>query len=212
MRGGGTKRAELEGAPACTRLGNAVTGERSQARGRHLPAAFSAGRAVRRQSRWFLTVDLRKELKTRNRSILSGLLQEEADEGAGGHRQAMLFLNRRGYSGCVSCRSCGEVMRCPHCDVSLSLHRGGRLVCHYCGYETLTVRTCPKCGSPFIGGFRAGTQQIEEIVKKAFPQARILRMDADTTRGRTDMRRFCGHSESMRPIFTVRYADDCKGT
>ena len=81
-----------------------------------------------------------------------------------------------------------SVVKCPHCDVSLSVHRGGKMVCHYCGYETQTVQNCPSCGSAYIGGFRAGTQQIEEIVKRKFPQARVLRMDMDT---KADMRRFC---------------------
>src|SRR5699024_7233921 len=96
--------------------------------------------------------------------------------------QIMLFLNRRGYAGFVSCRACGYVVKCPHCDVSLSAHRNGKLVCHYCGYETPLLRSCPSCGSSYIGGFRAGTQQVEELVRRTFPEARILRMDMDTTR------------------------------
>ena len=94
----------------------------------------------------------------------------------------MLFLNRRGYAGFISCRSCGHVMKCPHCDVSLSEHKGGRLVCHYCGYEQPAVNKCPSCGSKYILGFRAGTEQVEEQIRKEFPRARVLRMDADTTR------------------------------
>ena len=81
----------------------------------------------------------------------------------------MLFLNRRGYAGFVSCRSCGHVMKCPHCDVSLSEHYNGKLVCHYCGYEQPRVEKCPMCGSPYIGGFKAGTQQIEQVLRKTFP-------------------------------------------
>ena len=73
-------------------------------------------------------------------------------------------------------------MKCPHCDVSLSEHKGGRLVCHYCGYEQPAVSKCPSCGSKYILGFRAGTEQVEEMLKKEFPQARVLRMDADTTK------------------------------
>ena len=94
----------------------------------------------------------------------------------------MLFLNRRGYAGFLSCRSCGEVLQCPHCDVSLAVHKGGKLICHYCGYETEVVKKCPSCGSPYIGAFKAGTQQIQDIVQKCFPKSRILRMDYDTTR------------------------------
>ena len=88
------------------------------------------------------------------------------------------------YAGFVSCRACGYVCKCPHCDVSLSEHRGGRLVCHYCGYEQPAVKLCPSCGSKYILGFRAGTEAMEEQLHKMFPQARVLRMDADTTRTR----------------------------
>lgn len=96
----------------------------------------------------------------------------------------MLFLNRRGMAGFVSCRACGYVMRCPHCDVSLTQHRGGRLICHYCGYEQAQVSVCPQCASKYILGFKAGTQQVEDAVKRLLPGARVLRMDADTTRGK----------------------------
>ena len=128
------------------------------------------------------TVDLREELKSGNRSIFSIKLQELMADRLAKKQQIMLFLNRRGYAGFISCRSCGHVMKCPHCDVSLSEHWGGRLVCHYCGYEEPAVKLCPSCGSKYISGFKAGTQQIEEKVKELYPQARVLRMDADTTR------------------------------
>lgn len=127
-------------------------------------------------------VDLREELREGNRSILSRRLQELMEDRLSRREQTMLFLNRRGMAGFVSCRACGEVLKCPHCDVSLSLHNDGRLKCHYCGYETKQVSSCPSCGSKYIGAFRAGTQKIEEIVKQRFPNARILRMDYDTTR------------------------------
>ena len=91
--------------------------------------------------------------------MLTGKIQERLKK----KEQVILFLNRRGYSGFVTCRSCGHVMKCPHCDVSLTAHRNGRLICHYCGYETMDVQKCPVCGSPYIGGFRAGTQQIESL-------------------------------------------------
>ena len=131
-------------------------------------------------------VDLREELKTGNRSVFSGLLTRKIQERLKKKEQVILFLNRRGYSGFVTCRSCGHVMKCPHCDVSLTSHRNGRLICHYCGYETADVQKCPVCGSPYIGGFRAGTQQIESLVLKSFPGAKVLRMDADTTRRKDD--------------------------
>jgi len=150
-------------------------------------------------------VDMRRELRDGNSSILSRTLLEKIRTHLEQGQQCMLFLNRRGYAGFVSCRSCGHVMKCPHCDVSLSLHQGGRLVCHYCGYEERAVKKCPVCGSPFIGGFKAGTQQIEAVVAAAFPGTRILRMDADTTRGKD------GHAEILR-AFGAHEADILIGT
>ena len=129
-------------------------------------------------------VDLREELRMGNRSILSNQLQERMEDRLAKKQQIMLFLNRRGVSGFVSCRSCGHVIKCPHCDVSLSQHNNGRMVCHYCGYEEPESKVCPSCGSKYISGFKAGTQKIEEVVKQRFPQARVLRMDFDTTRNK----------------------------
>ncbi len=126
-------------------------------------------------------VDLRQELKSGNRSIFSRKLQGLMEERLQKKEQTMLFLNRRGYAGFVSCRSCGYVMKCPHCDVSLSHHMGERLVCHYCGYETAKPAKCPSCTSPYLLGFKAGTQQIEEQLRKRFPGISVLRMDKDTT-------------------------------
>ena len=128
------------------------------------------------------TVDLREELKQGNRSIFSRKLQELLSDRLEKKQQVMLFINRRGYAGFISCRACGHVMKCPHCDVSLSEHRGGKLICHYCGYEEPAVKVCPSCGSKYISGFKAGTQQIEDKLKAMFPKVRVLRMDADTTR------------------------------
>ena len=129
-------------------------------------------------------VDLREELRQGNRSILSVRLRQLMMERLNKKEQIMLFINRRGFAGFVSCRACGEVIKCPHCDVSLSLHKNGKMVCHYCGHETETKKLCPKCGSKYIGAFKAGTEQIEEIVKREFPMAKVLRMDLDTTRGK----------------------------
>ncbi len=150
-------------------------------------------------------VDLREELKSGNRSILSGRLRALMEERLKKGQQVMLFLNRRGYAGFVSCRACGHVLKCPHCDVSLSLHKGGRMVCHYCGYEEQTKRECPSCGSPYIGAFRAGTQQVVEIVEREFPKARVLRMDMDTTRNKD------GH-ERILEAFAEGRADILVGT
>lgn len=131
-------------------------------------------------------VDLRAELKAGNRTMFSQRLQALLEETVGNGQQAMLFINRRGYAGFISCRACGKVIKCPHCDVSLSEHRStGTLVCHYCGYETEKPKLCPECGSKYIMSFKAGTEQIEEGVKKMLPGVRTLRMDGDTT-GRKD--------------------------
>jgi len=96
-------------------------------------------------------------------------------------------------------------MKCPHCDISLTAHRNGKLICHYCGYERPQMKLCPKCGSRYISGFRAGTQQVEEIVHKMYPQARILRMDMDTTSGKD------GH-EKILSAFANHEADILIGT
>ena len=130
-------------------------------------------------------IDLREELRRGNRSILSDRLSELMEDRLKKGEQTMLFINRRGMAGFVSCRACGHVIKCPHCDVSLSQHGSGaatRLVCHYCGYTTIQPGLCPVCGSKYISGFKAGTQKIEQVVKARFPQARVLRMDMDTTR------------------------------
>ena len=150
-------------------------------------------------------VDLRKELKEGNRSVLSRNLKAQMQNALEKNQQVMLFLNRRGHTGFISCRSCGHVLKCPHCDVSLTYHKDGRMRCHYCGYEQLSVKNCPECGSPYIGGFRAGTQSIEEVVKKEFPEAKILRMDTDTTRKK-------GSYEAILESFGKREADILIGT
>ncbi len=128
------------------------------------------------------TTDLREELRQGNRSIFSRKLRELMEDRLSRGEQTILFLNRRGYAGFVSCRSCGHVMKCPHCDVSLSEHKNGMLVCHYCAYQERKPMKCPSCASPYLLGFKAGTEQVEEAIHREFPKARVLRMDADTTR------------------------------
>lgn len=149
--------------------------------------------------------DLREELKSGNRSILSRRLKALIEDRLNNNKQVMLFLNKRGYAGFISCRSCGHVMKCPHCDISLTFHKNGKLVCHYCGYEQPSVNLCPKCGSRYISGFRAGTQQVEEVIKKMYPAARTLRMDMDTTTGKE------GH-EKILSAFANHEADILVGT
>lgn len=150
-------------------------------------------------------VDLRDELKNGNRSIFSELLREKMKDRLQKKEQIMLFINRRGYAGFVSCRSCGYVAKCPHCDVSMTEHKNGKLVCHYCGYECDHLKKCPQCASNYILGFRVGTEQIEELVKKEFPTARVLRMDADTTRKKDDF-------EKILSAFANEEADILVGT
>ena len=150
-------------------------------------------------------VDLREEMNAGNKSVFSQKLLELMEDRLGRGEQIMLFLNRRGYSGFVSCRSCGTVIKCPHCDVSLTAHRDGRMVCHYCGYEQPVPKKCPSCGSPYIAGFGIGTQKVEDMVRKQFPSARVLRMDLDTTSGKD------GH-EKILEQFANREADILIGT
>ena len=150
-------------------------------------------------------VDLREELRNGNRSILSERLQELIEDRLNKHEQIMLFINRRGYESFVSCRSCGHVIKCEHCDVALNEHNNGMLVCHYCGYTKKFINKCPECGSKYIGGFKAGTQKIEMLVQNRFKNARILRMDMDTTRTKD------GH-EKILSAFADHEADILIGT
>ncbi len=199
------KRAELEGArvilgsatPSLASYSRAMSGEYALVtlKGRYGDSILPE----------VLIVDLREELKEGNRSILSRKLKTAIEDRLAKKEQVMLFLNRRGYAGFVSCRSCGHVMKCPHCDVSLSEHNNSRLLCHYCGYEQRKPEKCPVCGSPYIGGFKAGTQQIEQVIQKSFPGARVLRMDFDTTRQK-------GSYEKILASFAAHEGDILVGT
>ena len=154
-------------------------------------------------------VDLREELAAKNFSIfsrsLTGKIQKRLERG----EQTILFLNRRGFAGFVSCRKCGEVVGCPHCAVSLKPHsRAGKvthLTCHYCGYTIPMPQTCPSCGSKYIGTFGLGTEQVEQMAASRFPGARVLRMDADTTGGKE------GHDRILKQ-FAAGEADILVGT
>ena len=152
--------------------------------------------------------DMRRELREGNRSVFSGRLRGQMEACLQRGEQAMLFLNRRGYSGVLSCRSCGEAVKCPHCDVALAVHREGgqrHLVCHYCGYAQEAPKACPSCGSRYLSELRAGTQQIESLVRAEFPSARVLRMDMDTTRNKHD-------HERILSAFAAGEADILVGT
>lgn len=150
-------------------------------------------------------VDLRAELENGNRTMFGNALKEAIEERLSKKEQIMLFINRRGYAGFVSCRSCGEPIKCPHCDVSLTYHNTGELVCHYCNYTMPMPKICPKCSSKYIGTFGTGTQKVEEAVIKAFPGVRTLRMDMDTTKGKD------GH-EKILSTFANQEADILIGT
>ncbi|MFW5976304.1 MAG: replication restart helicase PriA, partial [Bacillota bacterium] len=130
-------------------------------------------------------VDMREELTSGNTDIFSDLLKNEIKKALKQKEQILLFLNRRGYSNFVLCRECGHVIRCENCDISLTYHSDKNLLkCHYCDYDRKIPEICPECNSKYIRDFGIGTQKIEEKVKEVFPEARVDRMDVDTTTGK----------------------------
>lgn len=176
----------------------AVTGEflllqlKERTKGSRLPEVF--------------VTDMRKELENGNRSAFGLPLQQAIRENLEKGQQTMLFLNRRGYSTFVSCRKCGEALTCPSCNVSYTYHASDKaLVCHYCGKEVPVPKTCPSCGSHYIRYFGTGTQKIEEETRRLFPEASVLRMDADTTTGKN------GHARILE-LFGKGKADILIGT
>ena len=150
-------------------------------------------------------VDMRKELEEGNRSIFSRVLEGKIQERLDRGEQVMLFMNRRGYAPFVSCRKCGEALRCPHCDVSLNLHKNGILQCHYCGYQTNLPKICPNCQSKYLAAFGSGTEKLESICHSVFPKAGILRMDRDSTGKK-------GKYEEILQAFSEEKADILLGT
>ncbi|GAB7388081.1 primosomal protein N' [Bacillaceae bacterium] len=151
-------------------------------------------------------VDLREELREGNRSMFSRLLRRMIEERLARREQIVLFLNRRGFSTFVMCRSCGYVAECPHCDISLTFHSTNRTVrCHYCGYAERAPTACPACGSGHIRFFGAGTQKVEEQLARNFPGIRVIRMDVDTTAGK-------GAHEKLLSQFREGKADVLLGT
>lgn len=126
-------------------------------------------------------VDMRKELAEGNRSVFSSALKEEIEKNLQKKEQTILFLNRRGFSTFISCRSCGYVVKCPRCSIALTYHKNRNfLTCHYCGFTQRNVEVCPECGSRYIKHFGTGTQRVEEELAELFPHASVLRMDLDT--------------------------------
>lgn len=131
------------------------------------------------------TVDMRREFASGNNSIFSSPLYASLKSCLDAGEQAILFMNRRGYSTFVSCRGCGYVIKCPDCDVSMTYHKlENVLKCHYCGRRMALPAKCPSCGKPYLKYFGVGTQQVEEQLHESFPGVKAIRMDLDTTRGK----------------------------
>lgn len=129
-----------------------------------------------------ITVDMKSEMKNGNKSPISSILLQHLTETIDNGKQAILLINRRGYNTFIACNECGHVITCPNCSISLTYHSyNNRLVCHYCGYTKKLDNICPECGSDAVRYSGFGTQRIEEELKSLLPDAKILRMDADTT-------------------------------
>lgn len=151
-------------------------------------------------------VDMRNELHAGNRTMFSRMLVDKVKERIAQKEQIVLLLNRRGFSTFALCRDCGHVEECPHCDISLTYHKGvNRLKCHYCAYEQPMPTTCPACESDLIRFFGTGTERVEEELTKVIPEARIIRMDVDTTRRK-------GAHERLLRQFEQQEADILLGT
>jgi primosomal protein N' (replication factor Y) len=152
-------------------------------------------------------IDMRAEFqRTKKDHVLSQRLVEEIGERLERGEQAMVLLNRRGYSAFVLCRECGETVQCKNCAIAMTYHkRDNRLVCHYCGFVRPAPKTCPKCGSEYVQYLGTGSEKLEHILHSMFPQARIGRLDRDTVRGRDDL-------EKMLSALQAREIDLLVGT
>lgn len=151
-------------------------------------------------------VDMREELREGNRSMFSRILLEKLKDRLEKKQQTVLFLNKRGHSSFVMCRDCGYVINCPHCDISLTYHRfNQQMKCHYCGYEANVPTRCPECNSEHIRYFGTGTQKVEEELGKVLPEAKVIRMDVDTTSRK-------GSHERLLDDFQAGKADILLGT
>lgn len=153
-----------------------------------------------------IIADMRREVRRGNNSAFSGVLKEEIEKTLAAKKQAILFLNRRGYSQTVICKECGYVAKCEACDVSLTYHRDeGCLKCHYCGAKYSMLSACPECGGVKLTYAGTGTQRVTYDLQKLYPEARILRMDNDTTSGKE------GHYKILK-AFADKQADILVGT
>lgn len=163
-------------------------------------------RALKQSLPTVQVVDMREELQKGNRSMFSQSLVESMEVRLQKKEQIVLFLNRRGYSSFVLCRDCGTVLQCENCDISLTYHRSNeKCKCHYCGFEISVPKSCPQCQSDHIRFFGTGTQKVEEELNKLFPEARVLRMDVDTTKVK-------GAHEQILQAFGDGQADILLGT
>lgn len=198
------RRAAFHGAAVI--LGSATPSLESYARAERQVFALAElpERVDSRQPPIIRAIDMRRELLSGNRSVLSRPLLAALRERLIREEQAILFLNRRGLAGFLLCRECGQTLRCPDCAVSFTYHQTG-LLCHYCGRAAERPQACPTCGGEHLFPFGAGTQKVETHVAQAFPQARVLRLDTDTT-GRK------GAAERILGAFRRKEADVLVGT
>ena len=151
-------------------------------------------------------IDMRDELHAGNRTMFSRRLMEAIQDKMAKGEQIVLFLNRRGYSTFVMCRECGDTVKCPSCDISLTYHKAtNELKCHYCNYRIPMVTECPTCQSQSVRYFGTGTQKVEESLLQLLPDAKIIRMDVDTTRRK-------GAHERLLRAFSEKKADILLGT
>jgi primosomal protein N' (replication factor Y) len=156
------------------------------------------GRVMERPMPEVELVDMRQEFQqTGKESVLSRRLIEETTARLERGEQAMILLNRRGYSAWAMCRACGDTVQCRDCAVAMTFHKGKyRMLCHYCGYQQPVPKVCPKCGSEYVQFLGTGSEKLEEMLHAAFPQARIGRMDRDTVRGHADFERVLSQFQS----------------
>ncbi|MBN2260994.1 MAG: primosomal protein N' [Clostridiales bacterium] len=134
-------------------------------------------------------VDMREELNEGNRSVFSRLLVGKIQDRLDRNEQVILFINKKGYSSFISCRSCGHVMKCPHCDLPLLYHKRGHYgECKICGFKTSIPKTCPECNSTYFKYFGIGTEKIEEMIISKFPESKVIRMDSASMSGKTALK------------------------
>lgn len=199
-------RSEKEGAQVV--LGSATPSIESYYRGKQgiYELISLEKRVTRHQLPRVEMVDMREELDVGNLSMISGSLRNQIEDNLKNRGQTILFLNRRGFSTFLSCKKCGYVEKCQDCDITMTYHLSSdQLICHYCGKKKKPITECPECGNTTIKHFGYGTQKLEKNIENLFPEARILRMDVDTTTEK-------GAHEKVLSAFKNREADILIGT